>query len=326
MQSTVAALVVPAQSVAGAQVLVLVMAIGLCTYASGRKQEGDDTRVDHPASVDLRPPPPQRCARRADTLSSVSDQDHHGCRQELIRGRDPKSPSTNLLLDTPDEVAMAIACQLDSATDLLRLGMACKRFRMKPPTKFEPKCDSLQPAAVPGLGGGLHPTLRTGLSSIMKEAGRRWLMGRSQEQQAWVPYRPRGSAHLPALERAAMQRTRDVIAGFLRSLQFLSSEFEDEDRHEALLQRNMAVRTHVGVQPHPGRFLTLLRAAVSQLEPHIAAMQSCGMLADFTGGLFHVSSLKLSLFSFNVLCLDRTLKPTTIAVVADWMDSRHKYA
>lgn len=123
-----------------------------------------------------------------------------------------------------------------------------------------------------------------------------------------------------------MQRTRDVIAGFLRSLQFLSSEFEDEDRHEALLQRNMAVRTHVGVQPHPGRFLTLLRAAVSQLEPHIAAMQSCGMLADFAGGLFHVSSFKLSLFSFNVLCLDRTLKPTTIAVVADWMDSRHKYA
>jgi hypothetical protein len=336
MPSTVAALVVPAHSVAGAQVLVLVMAIGLCTYASGRKQEGGDTRVDHRPSVDLRPPPPQRCARQADTLSRptspphplydhVSAQHQHGCRQEVIRGRDPKPQSTNLLLDTPDEVAMAIACQLGSATDLLRLGMACKRFRVKPSTKIEPKCDRLRPAAVPSLRGELHPTTHTGLCSVMNEAGRRWLMGCSQEQQAWVPYRPRGSAHLPALERAAMQRIRGVIAAFLRSLQFLHSEFEDEDRHEALLQRNMAVRTGVGVQPHPGRFLTLLRAAVSQLEPHIAAMQACGMLADFAGGLFHVSSFKLSsLFSFNVLSLDRTL--TTVAVVTDWMGSRHKCA
>mgnify|MGYP003338073586 CR=1 FL=1 len=257
-------------------------------------------------------------------IHHVSAQKHHSCRQEVIRVHKPNSQPTNLLLDTPDEVAMAIACQLDSATDLLRLGMACKRFWMKPLTRSKLECDNMRSAAVPSLGRELHPTPQT--SSVMHEAARRWLTRRSRDQQAWVPYRPRGSAHLSASDIATMQRIQSIIAAFLRSLQFLNSELEDEGRHEALLQRNMAVRTAVGLlEPHPGRFLTLLRAAVSQLEPHIAALQNCGMLADFAGGLFHVSSFKLPLFVFNVLSSGLNSKADCCCDLADWMDSRHKY-
>ena len=57
------------------------------------------------------------------------------------------TPAAKLLLETPDEVAMAIACQLDSPLDLLRLGMACKRFRLK--TVAGPEHDSAAAAAVP---------------------------------------------------------------------------------------------------------------------------------------------------------------------------------
>jgi hypothetical protein len=37
----------------------------------------------------------------------------------------------NPLLATPREVAVNIACQLDNALDLLRLGIACKRFHLE---------------------------------------------------------------------------------------------------------------------------------------------------------------------------------------------------
>ena len=57
--------------------------------------------------------------------------------------------ATHILTETPDEVARAIACQLDSSLDLLRLGMACKRFRLK--TVADPEHDSGAAGAAPEM-------------------------------------------------------------------------------------------------------------------------------------------------------------------------------
>ena len=80
----------------------------------------------------------------------------------------PAGP-TNLLTATPDEVAIAIACQLGCAADLLRLAMACSRFRVK----------------TVWVGGNGNDTGSTEAWSIVSEAARRMLAGDSR-----VPRRP----------------------------------------------------------------------------------------------------------------------------------------
>ena len=83
------------------------------------------------------------------------------------QGQEP----AKLLLDTPDEVAMAIACQLGCPLDLLRLGVACRRFRLK--TLADPRHDSATADAPPEMW------------SIVSEAARRSIAG-----DARVPRRP----------------------------------------------------------------------------------------------------------------------------------------
>eukprot|EP01047_Picozoa_sp_COSAG01_P019065 COSAG01_NODE_1049_length_11922_cov_10.559587_10_plen_346_part_00 len=73
-----------------------------------------------------------------------------------------------LLLETPDEVALAIACALDSPLDLLRLSVSCRRFRLKMLT--DPDHDG---AGAPEVW------------SLASEAARRWVAGDSR-----VPRRP----------------------------------------------------------------------------------------------------------------------------------------
>ena len=78
--------------------------------------------------------------------------------------------ATNILTETPDEVAMAIACQLDCPLDLLPLGMACKRFRLK--TVADPDHDSS------GAAGGAPE-----MWSIVSEAARRWLAAQPEAER-----------------------------------------------------------------------------------------------------------------------------------------------
>eukprot|EP01047_Picozoa_sp_COSAG01_P054511 COSAG01_NODE_5965_length_3929_cov_4.932898_2_plen_249_part_00 len=88
--------------------------------------------------------------------------------------------AAKLLLETVDGVAVALACQLDSPLDLLRLGMACKRFRLKTvarPLDHDDSVATAEAAAAPQMW------------SIVSEAARRWVAGRPDEQRRWVPRR-----------------------------------------------------------------------------------------------------------------------------------------
>lgn len=78
-----------------------------------------------------------------------------------------------LLLETPDEVAISIACALDDPKDLLRLSMACKRYRLR--TVAEPACN--------GSAGAWPPQTW----SIVDECARRWLVARPLAQRSWLP-------------------------------------------------------------------------------------------------------------------------------------------
>ena len=90
------------------------------------------------------------------------------------------------LTGTPDEVAMCIACCLDSPVDLLRLGVACRQFRLK--TVPSP------PAHPPGSGvAGDGPAAGVAppeMWSVASEVARRWIAARSAQHRGWVPRRP----------------------------------------------------------------------------------------------------------------------------------------
>jgi hypothetical protein len=90
------------------------------------------------------------------------------------------------LTGTPDEVAMCIACCLDSPVDLLRLGVACRQFRLK--TVPSP------PAHPPGSGvAGDGPAAGAAppeMWSVASEVARRWIAARSAQHRGWVPRRP----------------------------------------------------------------------------------------------------------------------------------------
>ena len=84
---------------------------------------------------------------------------------------------TNLLTDTPDEAALAIACFLATAKDLLRLQLACKRFSTK------------SIVAPLGLGAAGPSTALVQRLCIAAEAARRWVAGCSEQERGWVPRR-----------------------------------------------------------------------------------------------------------------------------------------
>ena len=79
---------------------------------------------------------------------------------------------TNLLTATPDEAALAIACFLTTARDLLSLRLACRRFNIK---------------CIVGGGGG--PAAAGEMLCLVEEAARRWVAGCSEQERGWVPRR-----------------------------------------------------------------------------------------------------------------------------------------
>lgn len=93
----------------------------------------------------------------------------------LLAARDQKAqtPAAKLLLETPDEVAMAIARQLDNPLDLLRLGIACFRFRME--TVSAPHC-----AETSGTAEEQLTAVAPNTWSIVNEAARRWLVAQPE--------------------------------------------------------------------------------------------------------------------------------------------------
>jgi hypothetical protein len=83
-------------------------------------------------------------------------------------------PAARLLLETPEEVAIRIACSLASPRDLLRLSTACRRFWVK----------------ILGDAGQMWaPGTTPELLSISNEAARRWLAACPAEERERVPRR-----------------------------------------------------------------------------------------------------------------------------------------
>ena len=101
---------------------------------------------------------------------------------------------TNLLTATPDEAALAIACFLCTARDLLCLQLASRRFGIK--------CIA--------SGGGDGPAAAAEMLSLVGEAARRWVAGCSEQERGWVPRRGLeswlGLMHEVGLLRLAVDR------------------------------------------------------------------------------------------------------------------------
>ena len=76
---------------------------------------------------------------------------------------------TNLLTATPDEAALAIACFLITARDLLSLRLTSRRF------------------SVACIGGGGGPSAAQQMLCLVEEAARRWVAGCSEQERGWVP-------------------------------------------------------------------------------------------------------------------------------------------
>jgi hypothetical protein len=94
--------------------------------------------------------------------------------------------ATNLLTATPDEAAILIACALGSATDLLRLSAACRRFALK--------CIAAplsRPRAAASSAAAAAQELE--MWSIAEEAARRWIADCTEQERGWVPRRGRES-------------------------------------------------------------------------------------------------------------------------------------
>lgn len=105
--------------------------------------------------------------------------------------------AAQLLLGTPDEVALALACAFGNPVDLLRLACACRRYRLKIVAAAE-SCDAVGQARSDGTGDGSGgggtddgvTRLPPERWSIASEAARRWLAGCPAAERGWVPKRP----------------------------------------------------------------------------------------------------------------------------------------
>eukprot|EP01046_Picozoa_sp_COSAG06_P049167 COSAG06_NODE_7511_length_2479_cov_8.699580_4_plen_297_part_00 len=94
--------------------------------------------------------------------------------------------TTNLLTATPDEAAIIIAAALGSATDLLHLAVACRRFALKciaapPPPRAAASASAAAAAAAAEMW------------SIAEEVARRWIATGTEQERGWVPRRGRES-------------------------------------------------------------------------------------------------------------------------------------
>ena len=132
-----------------------------------------------------------RCQRRANgRYSSSSSSGVPCCTPATFANSEPMgndehlTPAARLLLETPDEVIMIIACALDSPVDLLRLGMACRRFRVRLWSVASRTDDEGSSGGAWVSGTNLEPL------STVAEAARRWVRARPKQQQDWVPMRP----------------------------------------------------------------------------------------------------------------------------------------
>ena len=111
-----------------------------------------------------------------------------------------------LLLETPEEVAIRIACALAHCgrpADLLRLALACRRFHTK--TLPEPVGDG----AVAAVGGAAAGGGR--MLSIAEEAARRWVTGCPAAQRQWVPRRE-GDGWLSLMQELTLLRAPFVFS------------------------------------------------------------------------------------------------------------------
>jgi hypothetical protein len=95
--------------------------------------------------------------------------------------------ATNLLTATPDEAAIIIACALGSATDLLHLAVACRRFALK--------CIAARsPLSRPrGASSSAVAAQELEMWSIVEEVAHRWIAGCTDQERGWVPRRGRES-------------------------------------------------------------------------------------------------------------------------------------
>ena len=116
--------------------------------------------------------------RRRQLTSTRYDMDTRRIIRAHICSRidDEPKPAGRLLLGTPHEVALLIACQVASATDLLHLAMACRRFRVKVLAYHDTRA-----AGVPEM------------LSLSDEAARRWVAACSAHELAQAPRRGRES-------------------------------------------------------------------------------------------------------------------------------------
>jgi hypothetical protein len=134
----------------------------------------------------------------------------------------PLAMAARLLLETPDDVALAVACALaDRPADLLRLGMACHHYRLK--TVADPAA-----AQHDGGDGGSDAGPPPETWSIVSEAARRWVAACPAQQRGWGPNRPQdcwlGLLHElhelrqpPVFSRAAPQVTLMQVNGALQA-------------------------------------------------------------------------------------------------------------
>jgi hypothetical protein len=93
--------------------------------------------------------------------------------------------ATNLLTATPDEAAIVIACALGSATDLLHLAVACRRFALK--------CIAAPLSRPRGASSSAVAAQELEMWSIVEEVARRWIAGCTDQERGWVPRRGRES-------------------------------------------------------------------------------------------------------------------------------------
>ena len=80
--------------------------------------------------------------------------------------------ATNLLASTPDEAALAIACALLTARDLLCLRLSCKRFNIR---------------FILADGRRASAAAAPEKLCIVEVAARRWLACCSEQERGWVP-------------------------------------------------------------------------------------------------------------------------------------------
>lgn len=117
-----------------------------------------------------------------DDASRVQESTHHG---QALATPEPMA-GANLLLGTPDEVALTLACTFGNPFDLLRLACACKRYRLRivPSTACGATTSIVGDEADGGKVAG-----PTEMWSIVSEAARRWLASCPAVERGWVPRR-----------------------------------------------------------------------------------------------------------------------------------------